>query len=261
MSRQNYYATRRRRQARAVDESLVVELIRRERDQQPRLGVRKLHVVLREEWMEAGVSVGRDRLFGIAREHDLLVAPIKAWRPRTTDSRHTLPVFHNEVQGVETTGSNQVWVADLTYLRTREGYMFLALIMDRHSRMIVGWCCAETLEAIGCLEALNMALSRLPAGVQPVHHSDQGCQYACHLYVDRLHAAGLRISMTESRHCYENAHAERLNGVLKQEYGLGIELATKEQARRASAQAVLLYNTRRPHAAVGYRTPQMAHAA
>ncbi len=261
MTRQNYYAKRRRREAAETGAGLAAELARREREIQPRLGGRKLHAMLRGDLEAAGVRLGRDRFFTALRREGLLLAPLRAWTPRTTNSRHALPVFVNLAAGMETDAPNQVWVADLTYLRTREGFLYLSLIMDRHSRKIVGWHCGTTLEATGCVRSLEMALAALPAGAAPVHHSDRGCQYACHAYVDLLKGRGLAVSMTGELHCYENAHAERLNGILKQEYGLGMTFRDKRQALAAAEQAVALYNHRRPHEALAYRVPAEAHAA
>jgi len=260
MSRQNYYAQRRARQRQAVDAGLIHELVQAERRVQPRLGTRKLRVVLKEALAEAGVKVGRDRFFEVLRDGDLLLERLPREYPQTTDSHHCLPVFTNLVKGVVLTCPDEVWVSDLTYLRTAEGFLYLALVTDKFSRKIVGYHCGDTLEAIGCVQALEMALQDLPAGKRPTHHSDQGSQFCCHLYVDVLVAHGLKISMTVKDHCAENALAERMNGILKSEYGLGQKIKTKAQARQMVAQGVSLYNTRRPHTALQYRTPASVHS-
>ena len=145
-------------------------------------------------------------------------------------------------------------------MRTREGFLCLALITDQWSRKIVGYHCGDTLEAIGCVKALEAALKELPAGARPIHHSDGGTQYRCHEYVNRLVASGLSISMTERNHCAENALAERVNGILKAEYGIGSTFRTKEAAQEAIKQGVLLYNTRRPHTALGFKFPEEVHS-
>lgn len=258
MSRQNYYAARRYRQRRHIDEELVVELVRRERRQQPRIGARKLLHILGPELVDAGVSLGRDRFFEVLADRNMLVAP-KPGIPHTTDSRHCLPVFRNLVQGLELTGPNQAWVSDLTYIRTDEGFVFAAIIMDLYSRKIVGAHIGTNLETAGCLEALNRALAELPANRCPIHHSDRGCQYCSHLYVERLHTKGLSISMTEQNHCYENAYAERVIGILKQEYGMDWSFRSKDQAYTAFWHAVEMYNHRRPHTSLNYRVPAEVH--
>jgi len=259
MSRQNYYAQRHRRQRERVDADLVERLVKRERCLQPRLGGRKLHRVLQNELAEAGVELGRDRFFKVLAERKLLIEPQAAPFPCTTNSGHSLPVFSNQVKDVELTGANQVWVSDITYLRTLEGFMYLALITDKWSRKIVGHHCGDSLEAEGCLKALDVALEKLPEQARPIHHSDRGSQYCCHLYVDRLRERQLGVSMTEQDHCAENAMAERVNGILKQEYGLGREFGTKADALGAALQSIWLYNTRRPHTSLGLRVPDQVH--
>lgn len=258
MSRQNYYALRHERRRQAVDADLVLRLVRRERQTQPRLGGRKLVSLLGEELRHQGAEIGRDRFFGVLRGHGLLVEP-KPARPRTTNSRHSLPVFRNLVAQFTPTAPNQAWASDITYVRTEEGFLYAALITDMFSRKIVGSFIGDTLETEGCLRALDAALADMAAGAHPIHHSDRGCQYCCHLYVDRLRQAGLGISMTETLHCYENAMAERVNGILKQEYELDAEFRTKEQARKAFAEAVWLYNHRRPHLSLNYGIPAEVH--
>ncbi len=258
MSRQNYYAARRLRQRRQIDEAMILELVKRERQLQPRLGGRKLLRLLDADFAEAGVSIGRDRFFELLAESDLLVVP-KPGVPHTTNSRHSLPVFENLLSGKGLTGPNEAWVSDLTYIRTDEGFLYAALITDAYSRKIVGAHIGDSLEAEGCLAALEQALAALPAGKHPVHHSDRGCQYCCHEYVGRLQARGLPISMTQVMHCYENAQAERVNGILKQEYELDRRFRTKAQALKSFQQAVWLYNHRRPHLRLNYRFPADVH--
>ncbi|MCA1810028.1 MAG: IS3 family transposase [Lentisphaerae bacterium] len=258
MSRQNYYAARRLRRRREIDEDMIVELVKRERRLQPRLGGRKLLHLVRPELREAGVSIGRDRFFEVLAEADLLVEP-KPSTPRTTNSRHSLPVFLNLMTGKTLRMPNEAWVSDLTYIRTDEGFMYAALITDAYSRKIVGAHIGDSLEAQGCLLALDQALRELPDGKAPIHHSDRGCQYCCHEYVERLQSRGLPISMTQVMHCYENAQAERINGILKQEYELDRTFRTKAQARAAFEQAVYLYNHRRPHLRLNYRFPADVH--
>ena len=259
MSRQNYYARRRHRQRRQVDGELVCQLVRAERHLQPRLGTRKLRILLAAPLQEAGVRLGRDRFFEVLRQADLLVKPRARAYPRTTHSAHSLPVFRNLVKERPLSRPNQVWVADLTYLRSAEGFMFLALLTDKMSRHIVGYDCSDSLESMGCQRALARALRELPAGQQPIHHSDRGSQYCCHDYVKLATAGGLTMSMTETDHCAENALAERVNGILKGEYGLDQCYPTKALLRQAVEQAIGLYGTRRPHSALGHQFPAVVH--
>lgn len=259
MTRQNYYAKRKRRQKMVVDEDFILSLVKRERREQPRLGGRKVLFLIKDELEENNAAIGRDRFFDLLRPNRLLVERKKSFIPRTTNSRHTLPVFKNLIADRETTGPNQIWVSDLTYIRTDEGFIYGALITDAYSRKIVGSHAGDSLEAEGCISAVNKALRELPANRFPIHHSDRGCQYCCHAYVDVLQGRGLSISMTEANHCYENAMAERVNGILKQEYGLDYTFPTKEQAVSAFYQAVNLYNNNRPHMSLNYQTPAKVH--
>lgn len=258
MSRQNYYKGHQKRTAWRVDSDLIEELVKAERAVQPRLGGKKLYVVLKLRLEEANVRIGRDRFFKVLGEKGLLLDPLPK-APRTTNSRHYLPVFINQFKDMKLTGSNQAWVSDITYIRTDEGFLYLSLITDAYSRKIVGFHAGDTLETEGCLNALEKAVKELVEGMFPMHHSDRGSQYCSHLYTGRLRAHGLGISMTEENHCYENAKAERVNGILKQEYGLGSTFRTKQQAIASVDQAVLLYNTRRPHLSLKYRTPEEVH--
>ena len=261
MSRQNYYARHQHRHRRAIDSDVVVSLVQEERRLQERLGTRKLYHLLKPKLEAAGVRIGRDRMFEVLRKRDLLLEPVPAQYPQTTQSYHNLPVFRNMVKDAEVTAPNQVWVSDITYVRTQESFVYLALITDKFSRKIVGWHAGDSLEAVGCVRALERALADLPKGRAPIHHSDQGSQYCCHEYVRCLRQAGLQISMTEADHCAENALAERMNGILKQEYGLGRELPSKQIAYLMIQQGIELYNTRRPHGALNYRVPAQVHAA
>jgi putative transposase len=259
MSRQNYYALRRLRNRRKIDEAFILELVKRERQLQPRLGGRKLLHLLSPELSEASVSIGRDRFFELLAEHNMLV-PRKPGKARTTDSRHYLPTFRNLIDDLTPMAPNLIWVSDITYIRTYEGFVYAALITDAYSRKIVGFYLLDSLDVALSLGALDMALADLSDRAYPIHHSDRGGQYCSHKYVKRLEDRWLPISMTEILHCYENAKAERVNGILKQEYEMDRTFNTKEQARVALEQAVYLYNYRRPHTSLNYRIPAEVHA-
>jgi len=261
MTPQNYYARRSVWCRREVDLGMVLELVRVQREHQPRLGVRKLYSLLQVELKAAGVKMGRDRLFEELRKAGLLVERKPSAWPKTTNFNPNLPVFKNLIKRRSLTGRNQIWVADITYIRTEEAFMYLGLITDKWSRKIVGYHLGETLETDSPLRALAMALKGLKRDERPIHHSDRGCQYASHAYVQRVQQAGLKMSMTEQNHSAENALAERVNGILKQEYWLDAMFATKPEAREAARQGIHLYNHRRPHTALGNKTPASVHDA
>jgi len=258
MSRQNFYKSRNERQRKWVDERLVRQMVEAERSVQPRLGGLKLHSMLKDDLDAAGVSLGRDRFFEVLRNQALLLEALPK-APRTTNSNHSLPVFTNLVKAFEVSSPNQVWVDDITYIRTREDFAYLSLITDKYSRKVVGYHVGRTLETQDTLKALRMALKELPKGMYPIHHSDRGCQYCSHEYVKLLKAQGLQVSMTEEDHCAENAMAERVNGILKQEYFLHYTFNSIKQVKQAVDEAVWLYNSRRPHRSLSLKTPESIH--
>lgn len=259
MSRQNYYAKRKAREKRDIAEEQVVELVMRERRIHPRIGGRKLIKMLAKEMKKKGIKIGRDKFFDIMRGNELLVKK-KVKKKKTTNSYHTLPVFENLVKENKPLKPNEVWVSDITYISTEEGYMYASLITDMMSRKIVGGHIGESLETKESVKALEQAMKALKEGEKPIHHSDRGSQYCSHEYVRLLEDKGCRISMTEKNHCAENAMAERVNGILKQEYELDTEFKTKKQAIRGFKQAVYLYNNLRPHMSLKYKIPSEVHS-
>jgi transposase InsO family protein len=258
ISRQAYYKEKRVRQRERIEEDLVLELVRRKRADHPRMGARKLLWEIGPELSRAGLSLGRDRFLEILRAHDLLVEP-KRRSTRTTYSDHALPLYRNLLYELSPTAPNQVWVADITYLETDEGFVYLSLITDLFSRKIVGWNLGESLEAAQSVKALRHAIEELPEGHWPIHHSDRGSQYCCREYVEVLRSRDLPISMTEANHCYENCYAERVNGILKTEYHLDLRFRTKEQALKSTRQAVEMYNNYRPHSSLEMCKPAQIH--
>jgi putative transposase len=259
MTRQNYYKAKKQRKAEEVNADFIVQCVRQVRQEHPRMGVRKLMRIIAKKLKTAGIRIGRDRFFDLMRAEGLLIEP-KSKSTRTTNSWHCLPVFKNEFKDCVLTAPDQAWVADITYIRVGDSFIYLSLLTDAFSRKIVGWHADDTLESVGCRKALENALQELPAGHAPLHHSDRGCQYCCHAYVDALKNVGMKISMTEQNHCYENALAERINGILKQEYNLDARFVNKKQALKAIAQAISLYNNKRPHLALDYQIPADIHA-
>jgi transposase InsO family protein len=258
MSRQNYYKSHDVRMRKKVDGSLIKQLVQTERGIQPRIGCVKLYAQLSNEIKEADINIGRDRFFEVLRQQGLMLKRLPK-APRTTNSRHSLPVFTNLIKEMELTCANQVWVSDITYIRIKDRFLYLSLITDKYSRKIVGYHLAESLEAQETLKALEMALRSLPEGVYPIHHSDRGIQYCSHKYVNELKKHKILISMTEENHCAENALAERVNGILKQEYFLGQEFKSVKQAHKSVNESINIYNNRRLHRSLNLRTPSEIH--
>ena len=260
-SRAAYYKSLQERESVCFSESLILEAVFRERHLQPRLGGRKLYWMLRTDIHRITPHFGRDKFFNLLRSHDLLVER-KGKYCKTTNSYHHFHKYANRVKDFILSGPNQAWACDITYLRTEKGFVYLSLLTDMYSRKIVGWRLSESLSIEGSLTALKKALKENPLRRSLIHHSDRGVQYCSHEYVKLSKKNKIDISMTEGNHCYENALAERVNGILKDEYLLDATFRDFAHAKNACKEAVELYNTRRPHLSLKYNTPcQVHHAA
>jgi transposase InsO family protein len=256
MHRDAYYKSKKRIQQRKTVESQVIELVKEERIEQPRVGTRKLYEALQPSFESLRIKVGRDCLFTILRSYDMLVKRKKA-TCKTTDSYHRFHKYKNLVKDMNVIAPNQVWVSDITYIRTVNGFCYLALITDMFSRKIVGYDISDSLELTGCLRALKRALRTARPAVELVHHSDRGIQYCSNQYVQELKKRKIKISMTEENHCYENAIAERVNGILKDEFYLDQCFFNTRNACIAAKNAIDIYNNKRLHLSLDYKTPNM----
>ena len=254
MHRDAYYKSKKRDGHRQTMEAQVIKLVKEERKEQPRVGTRKLHEALYTNFHQANIKIGRDVLFNILRAHSMLVKPKKT-SCKTTDSYHRFHKYNNLVKDMDVKAPNQVWVSDITYIRTVNGFCYLALITDMYSRKIVGYDISDSLELAGCLRALKKALWHARPAVGLVHHSDRGIQYCSNAYVSELKKRQIKISMTEENHCYENAIAERVNGILKDEFYLDQCFFDTGHAVVATKNAINIYNHKRLHLSLGYKTP------
>jgi putative transposase len=257
-TRQQYYKQRDAYEARREVDERIRMMVCANRKLLPKVGGRKLHWLLKTELSHEGIKCGRDRLFSVLREHGLLVKPRKRYI-QTTMSRHWMRKYPNLVQQNKPMGPEQVWVSDLTYLKTEDGYCYLSLITDAYSRKIMGYNVSDSMEAVESCRALQMALRNRTTDNRLIHHSDRGYQYCSREYVDLAQQHNIRMSMTEHSDPYENALAERMNRTLKEEFCLDAILPSKQLATLAVKQAVDLYNTYRPHLALNNLTPQQVH--
>ena len=228
----------------------------------PRLGTRKLHGLMQAE-PDLTRTVGRDRLFDILRDSRQLITRKRAYH-KTTDSHHRFRRHPNRLKPgpdqVTATAPGQVWIADITYLSTQQSVAYVSLVTDAYSRKIVGHHVHETLQAESVAQALLKALRGRNTNQALVHHSDRGSQYCSDLY-QKLHAKhGVRCSMTDGYDCYQNALAERVNGILKTEFLLHRPKDLAE-AKRMVDESVEIYNRKRPHQALKYQTPDAVHRA
>jgi len=258
-SKQAYYKSRLHARRSEAKEQTVKEAVLGTRRQMPRLGVRKLHFLLNHEFASGEVNVGRDKLFSILREEGLLIRKRKKYTV-TTDSKHWMHKYPNLIKGIELVRPEQLWVSDITYLDTCDTIAYLHLITDAYSKRIMGYELCDNLEAASTLKALEMALgNRKYPGKWLIHHSDRGLQYCSKLYVDLLHKSGIQISMTENGDPYENAIAERVNGILKDEFGLSDRFESLDQAKILVRQSISTYNKLRPHLSCNMLTPVKMH--
>ena len=262
VSRQAYYQNGWKAIDTTIEEELVLHQVKQIRQHHPRLGTRKLHDKLQEFMQEHKIKMGRDALFDLLSENRLLVRRRKR-KIRTTNSSHWLKKYSNQIRGFVPTGINQLWVSDITYWKINTGtHLYISFITDAYSHKIVGYHVAETLEAIENLQALKMALSsygETESHFPLTHHSDRGIQYCSKEYVKLLQDYNIKISMTENGDPLENAIAERVNGIIKDEYLDAYQVNNIKDARILLTNVITLYNNDRPHMSISNLTPNQVH--
>lgn len=257
-ARQSYYGRLEEEGRWRATVGIVLEAVRETRRYLPKSGWRQL--VADNAALLAELGVGRDSFLGILRDAGLM-QEVKRHGARTTFSGHGLMFHKNMLKEIEVCRAAQVFVADITYIRTLEGFLYLALVTDSHTRKVVGWDASDSLELEGALRACRMAMGGLPRGLAKglVHHSDHGAQYCSKAYVEFIRGHGSLMSMGEVGNCYENAQAESVNGRLKVEFLLDATFPTKGAALAAIANGVKMYNTKRPHGKIGMQRPDRFH--
>lgn len=255
-----------RQRQRSLEEDIILELVREKKRLLPNSGGIKMLHMIRPDLAKMNIDIGRDRLFNLLKINDLLVHRKKR-TAITTDSNHPFRKYGNLIKGMKIKRVYQVLVADITYIRTLEGFLYLALITDAFSRKLVGWDLSDSLELEGCLRALKKALQPLPIPLpsrknakmknkkSTIHHSDRGSQYCSYAYTNLLKKYNIKISMAAAGNCYENAMAERVNGILKTEFELHQNFKSKNVALQVVKQSIDLYNTVRPHRSIQLATP------
>lgn len=257
-SKQAFYKSRRNRLLKADYEVEIKGKVLAIRAQMPRLGTRKLHTLLKPALSEGSCRLGRDKLFSLLRNAGLLVKRKKQY-VKTTNSRHWMRKYPNVVKELKIKRPEQVWAADITYLSLGVGYCYLHLLTDAYSRKIVGYNVSKDLSAVHTVKALQDAIKRRQYKGKLIHHSDRGLQYCSSVYVNELQAASITISMTENGSPYENALAERVNGILKDEFGLDEKFEDIEEVKKQVRQSIFLYNEKRPHMSCEMLTPSQMH--
>ena len=257
-SRQAFYQQKHSVETAVLQQELVIQQVLLIRERQKQVGTRKLFTMLQAFLCEHGISLGRDSLFALLADHGLLIRQRRRKVPRTTFSDHWMRKYPNLIDGLLVDAANKLWVSDITYVSTTDGFGYLSLITDAYSRRIMGFNLGKDLAAEGCVKALKMALKSLPATSNLIHHSDRGCQYCSAEYVTELAKKDIAISMTQNSDPRENAIAERVNGILKLELLDTVNCTFRETKQRIE-QAVYIYNNERLHTSIDMLTPHQAH--
>jgi len=257
-TRQAYYDHSHTDSDQQLKEAVIIELVRSVRTVLPKVGGHKLLFMLKEDFTRHNIVVGRDSFFRLLRKHDLLVKRRRRYI-RTTNSDHPYKKWPDLVKGMEVNRAEQLWVSDVTYLSTQNGFIYLSLITDAYSHKIVGYHLSQNLKASGCIIALNKAITSLSSTASLIHHSDRGIQYCCDAYVEILQKHGISISMTQSGSPYDNAIAERANGLLKDELGLEQSFVSYHDAVSRVHSSIDAFNRIRPHMSCTNLTPEKAH--
>ncbi len=257
-SRQAFYEQRWQQEKVEINQLAIVNEVVKMREQLPGVGTEKLHHLLSNFLIENHLKLGRDKLYDLLREHHLLRHK-KRKRAKTTNSQHPFYKYVNLTKELPITHPNQLWVSDITYIRTGRDFSYLSLITDAYSHKIMGWALDTTLQTKGPLTALQMAIKILPKGKESlIHHSDRGIQYCCKEYIQLLCSRDIRISMTSQGDPGENAVAERINRTIKEEFNCRAFLSF-DLAKSAITKSIHAYNQLRPHASCDYLTPNQAH--
>jgi len=222
------------------------------------MGCRKIHELLKEELVQIGIKIGRDKLFDLLSDNQLLIRRRKR-RTKTTNSYHMFKKHKNLIKGFTPYQAGQLWVSDITYIRNKETFKYLFLITDAYSRKIVGHKIADSLETKHAIQSMKMAIKQASNIDGLIHHSDRGVQYCCHKYVKLLQDYKIRISMTEDSNPTDNSIAERVNGILKEEYIEPLNNTTNIMLEEIVSKAIHRYNYYRPHLSCDMKTPNEAH--
>jgi len=242
-----------------LKQQAVKQLVDRERKLLPRLGTRKIYHLITADLQRTGLKLGRDKLFDLMRSYDLLIKPRRRYI-QTTMSKHWLRKWPNIIKDVRVKSADEIWVSDITYLKTQNGNCYLNMITDAYSRKIVGYSVDDNMETESMIKALEMATANKEhEQVQTIHHSDRGMQYCSKEYELLARKNDIRLSMTENGDPYENALAERMNRTIKEEFGMDKILKTKEQVKQLVQESIFLYNNKRPHLALKMKTPEQVY--
>ena len=258
-SRQGWYEIKKANEIEQMQSLIVLELVKNVKRELPNIGVRKVYYKIQPDLEKHQIRFGRDKLFNLLGSHFLLVRRRRR-KVYTTDSNHPFYKYPNLILDMDIIEPERVWVSDITYIRVRDAHSYLMLITDAYSKKIMGYHLSMHIDAKACIKALNMALSAKEySNHNLIHHSDRGLQYCSASYIKILHENDMKISMTANGDPYENAIAERVNGILKVEHNLYQTFESHREASQVVEYEIKKYNQLRPHASCDYLTPEEAH--
>ena len=257
ISRQAVYQAKKRKEKRAKVLSNIKPLVLAIRKDMPRLGTRKLYYLLKPEFDKHQIKIGRDALFTYLKTEHLLITPKKNYT-KTTNSKHWLRKHPNLLKSIVPKRPEQVFVSDITYIKSRERTHYLSLVTDAYSRKIVGYKLSDDMAAENVVKAFIMAIRQRKSNKKIIHHSDRGLQYCATVYQKALQKHKVKPSMTDGCDCYQNALAERINGILKQEF-LIYKCNNGKQLNQLIKESIETYNNKRPHLSLKMKTPNFIH--
>lgn len=255
MSRQAYYKQKKKLQRDTDNNQEVLSMALDKRVRNSKLSCKKVYSMIKERLISANIKLGRDKFIKLMGENGHHIKRKRRY-PITTNSKHTLQSYSNKIKGIKIEKADQVWVSDITHVRTSQGFLYLSLVTDLYSRKILGYNLSKSQKTSEVLKALQMSIQASKRQSRTIHHSDRGIQYLCSEYTEYLKLNNIESSTTKGGSPQENAVAERINGILKQEYGISDSRINQAQCRKLVKEAIELYNYERPHLSLNLMTPE-----
>lgn len=257
-SRQAFYKRKHKLIKEKKDEALIIDAVNDVRRLMPRTGTAKLYLDIKDKLLNKGLKYGRDKVHKVLKNNNLIIKPMKKYK-MTTDSKHLFKKHKNLIKNLKIDRPEMVFVNDITYVKIKDQFAYLFLVTDAYSKKIMGWTINYNMRVKEAKKAILMANKNRIYKRQTIHHSDRGIQYCTPSYIDYIKKKGMIPSMTEEAHVYENAVAERVNGILKSEFGIGYNFNSLKEARAVINNSIFIYNNQRRHMSLHNLTPNFVH--
>lgn len=257
ISRQAIYQRQARAEKRLKELSAIKPLVQLIRMRMSRIGSRKLYYLLKDDFVRLNIKIGRDAFFDYLRSESMLIKPKKNYT-KTTFSKHWMRKYPNLLPEAGVNRPEQVFVSDITFVKSKQRTHYLSLVTDAYSRKIMGYHLSDDMNTESVAKALKMAVKQRSTAQALIHHSDRGLQYCSSTYQKLLKKNHIQPSMTDGYNCYQNALAERMNGILKQEF-LVYKCNTTKELQEIVKESINIYNNERPHLSLNMKTPNFIH--